>query len=137
MNLLTDLPHILIRELGRITGMFLKGVIKNVPTYILNSRALNSGNKIFWIYFWLILVIMKLVHAKKIGFGNDLVVVFGHLRLCVKNCSWTVDTYRLYQPSKLYKGSYLCPHTSSLQWCFSSGLAGQGLYCYFYLVCFF
>ena len=41
---------------------------------------------------------MNLVHAKKIEFGNNLVVVFGHLRPGVKNCScqqaghWTVDT---------------------------------------------
>jgi len=45
-------------------------------------------------------------HAKEIGFGNDLVFVFGHLRPGVD---------RLYQPSKLYKGSFCVhPSTSSL-----------------------
>ena len=55
---------------------------KKVPTYILNSRALNIGNTILWIHIYLIFVIMNIeqVHAKQIGIGNDLVIVFGHLR---------------------------------------------------------
>ena len=52
---------------------------KKVPAYILNSKALNIDNKILWIHICLILVIIKLVYAKKNEFGNDLVVVCGHL----------------------------------------------------------
>ena len=60
--------------------------IQQIPTYILNSWALNIGNNILWINIYQILVIMKLVHVKKPGFGNDLEVVFGHLRPGVENC---------------------------------------------------
>jgi len=41
---------------------------------------------------------------KNIGFGNDLVVVFGHLRSGVEKCRCQLtgqQTHRLYQPSKL------------------------------------
>ena len=63
----------------------IKDVHKKGSTYILNSRAPNIGNKILWIHIYLKLVKMILVHAKKIWFGNDLAVVFGHLRPGVEN----------------------------------------------------
>ena len=60
------------------------------------------------------MVIIKLVHAKNIGFENYLVVVFGHLLPGVGNRSRQLARQNLidsYEPCKYYKGSYFrCEH---------------------------
>ena len=60
------------------------------------------------------MVIIKLVHAKNIGFENYLVVVLGHLLPGVGNRSRQLARQNLvdfYKPCKYYKGSYFrCEH---------------------------
>ena len=62
-------------------------------------------------------------------FGNDLVVVFGHQRPGVD---------RLYQPSKLYKGSYLCPSIYFFSFImFLFGVGRAGIILLSFSICFF